>query len=90
MSELQLGVVILQNSMPAIETADFISQMLLKAWPDVPEPNNYVELPRQFYDKAIGHVDRVRKELDGKRVPPRPVPEQSWKLFRRHQAERGR
>lgn len=67
--ELQLGVVTLQNSMPAIDTADFISQMLLEALLGVPEPNDYVELSRQFYDKAIGQVDRVRKELDDKRVP---------------------
>lgn len=67
--ELQLGVVTLQNSMPAIDTADFISQMLLEALLGAPEPNDYVELSRQFYDKAIGQVDRVRKELDDKRVP---------------------
>ncbi|KAK1834397.1 penicillin-binding protein [Podospora conica] len=67
--ELQLGVVTLQNSMPAIDTADFISQMLLEALLEVPEPNDYVELSRQFYNKATGYVDRVRKELDEKRVP---------------------
>jgi CubicO group peptidase (beta-lactamase class C family) len=66
---LQSGIVTLQNSMPAIDTADFAAQMLLEGLLDVPEPNDYVELSRQFYDKAMGFVHRVRKELDDKRVP---------------------
>lgn len=74
--ELQVSIVTLQNSMPTIDTADFVSQMLLEALLDVPEPNDYVELSRQFYDKAMGWVQRVRKVLDDRRVPdtkPRPL-----------------
>lgn len=67
--ELRSGIVTLQNSLPAIDTADFVGQMLLEALLDVPEPNNYVELSRQFYDKAMEFVHRVRKELDDKRIP---------------------
>ena len=74
--ELQLGVVVLQNSMPVIDTADFIAQLLLEALLEVPEPNDYVSLSQSFYDKAIGHVERVHKQLDGDRAPgtrPRPL-----------------
>ena len=67
--QFQAGIVTLQNSMPAIDTADFAAQMLLEALLDVPEPNDYVELSRRFYDKAMEFVHRVRKELDDKRVP---------------------
>jgi CubicO group peptidase (beta-lactamase class C family) len=76
--ELRAGIVTLQNSMPAIDTADFVSQMLLEALLDVPEPNDYVELSRQFYDKAMRYVRRVRNELDDGRTPdtkPRPLAE---------------
>ena len=41
--ELRSGIVTVQNSMPAMDTAEFILQMLLEALLDVPEPNDYVE-----------------------------------------------
>lgn len=61
MPELQSGVAILQSSIPAIDTASFIWQMLLEALSGVSQPNDYVALSRQFYDKVAENVNHIRK-----------------------------
>lgn len=74
--ELELGVVVLQNSLPAIDTADFIAQMLLKTLLEVPEPNGYVKLAREFNRLATGHINDLQKELERNQIPgtrPRPL-----------------
>lgn len=82
--ELESGVVVLQNSMPVIDTADFVAQMLLEALLDTPEPNDYVHLAKDFYKTASSHLDTLRKELDENRIPgtrPRPLPEYEGRFW---------
>jgi CubicO group peptidase (beta-lactamase class C family) len=74
--ELELGIVVLQNSLPAIDTADFIAQMLLETLLEVPEPNDYVKLAREFNRLATGHIDDLQKELERNQIlgtRPRPL-----------------
>ncbi|KAL4900329.1 beta-lactamase/transpeptidase-like protein [Aspergillus multicolor] len=73
--ELQSGIIVLQNSLPAIDTADFIAQMLLEALLVVPEPNDYVGLTRITHEKSVSHVDAVHKDLNASRIlGTRPKP----------------
>ncbi|KAK0726350.1 beta-lactamase/transpeptidase-like protein [Apiosordaria backusii] len=74
--EVESGVVVLQNSMPVIDTADLIGQLVLEAVLNVQEPNDYVELSKKFYDKGVNHLRNLQKELDDSRTPgtkPRPL-----------------
>lgn len=66
--ERGLGVLVLQNSMPIIDTADLISQMILEKLLDVPRPNDYVRLARAFHETANGHQDVIIAELEQKQT----------------------
>jgi hypothetical protein len=61
--KVKSGVVVLQNSMPVIDTADFIGQLVLEAVLHVEEPNDYVELSKKLYDKGVNHLENFQKEL---------------------------
>lgn len=77
MPELKAGIVILQNSLALIDTADFIGQLLLEILLQTPQPNDYVQLSRQFIAKAGGYIDELKAELEQRRIPSthaRPLP----------------
>lgn len=77
MPELKAGIVVLQNSLTFIDTADFIGQLLIETLLQTPQPNDYVKLSQQFNKKARGYIDEVKAELDDHRIPgthARPLP----------------
>lgn len=77
MPELKAGVVVLQNSLGFVDTADFIGQLLLETLIQPPQPNNYVEISRQFNAGARGSIDELKAELELFRIPgthARPLP----------------
>lgn len=76
MPELRAGVVVLQNSLAFIDTADFIGQLLLETLLQTPQPNDYVDISRQFNAKSRGYIDELKAELEWYRIPgthPRPL-----------------
>ncbi|KAK3294508.1 beta-lactamase/transpeptidase-like protein [Chaetomium fimeti] len=74
--EVESGVVVLQNSMPVIDTADIIGQLVLEAILRVEEPNDYVALSKQWHDRGVNHLRNLQKELDDNKThgtKPRPL-----------------
>ncbi|KAK7709741.1 hypothetical protein SLS64_005982 [Diaporthe eres] len=69
MPELKAGVVVLQNSMASIDTADFIGQLLLETLLQPPQPNDYVDISRQFNVGPRRYIDGLKAELHLFRVP---------------------
>lgn len=67
--ELKAGIVVLQNSLPLVDTPDFIGQFLLETLLQTPEPNDYLQLTRDFQEVAVHTIDRVRNELEKHQVP---------------------
>lgn len=61
--EMDAFVVTLQNALTPIDVPDFVSQYLLETFLDVKEPNDYVQIARDFTAKALGYMDRVNDEL---------------------------
>lgn len=67
--EIESGVLVLQNSMPIIDTADFIGQTILKTILQVDVPNDCVKFTKKFYKQGVSHLDYLQKELDDNRAP---------------------
>ncbi|OBR04185.1 Penicillin-binding protein [Colletotrichum higginsianum IMI 349063] len=67
--ELKAGIVVLQNSLPLVDTPDLIGQFLLETLLQTPEPNDYLQLTRDFQEVAVHTIDNVREELEKHRVP---------------------
>lgn len=67
--EIQAGIVVLQNSLALIDTADFIGQLLLEIILQTSQPNDYVEWSQTFQAKAERHIDRLKADLEQHRVP---------------------
>ncbi|KAG6355591.1 hypothetical protein INS49_003553 [Diaporthe citri] len=77
MPEVKAGVVVLQNSLGFVDTADFIGQLLLETLLQPPEPNDYVDISRQFNARARGSIGDVKAELEFFHIPgthARPLP----------------
>ncbi|KAK4201386.1 beta-lactamase/transpeptidase-like protein [Triangularia verruculosa] len=66
--DIESGVVVLQNSMPMVDTADLIGQLVLETILRVREPNDYVEIARKFYGKGVNHLRHLRRYLDDRRT----------------------
>ncbi|KAG7287782.1 hypothetical protein NEMBOFW57_007297 [Staphylotrichum longicolle] len=77
---LDAFIVVLQNSLAPIDTADFVCQYLLETLLDAKEPNDYPKLAAEFTAIGLGHMDRIKQELDGQKrigTAPRPLCEYS-------------
>lgn len=77
MPEIKAGVVVLQNSLASIDTADFIGQLLLETLLQPTEPNDYVDIARQFSFGARRSIKDLKAVLEFFHVPgthPRPLP----------------
>lgn len=75
--ELNAGIVVLQNSLALIDTADFIGQLLLETLLQPPQPSDYLQLARHFNEKAGSYIDDLKAELERDRIPgthARPLP----------------
>ena len=66
---LDAFIVVLQNSLAPIDTADFVCQYLLETLLDTKEPNDYPKLAAEFTAIGLDHMDRIKKELDMERKP---------------------
>lgn len=62
--ELNAGIVALQNSLGLNDTADSIGQLLLETLLEPPQPNDYVQIVRQFHEKAGPYIDEVKLSYD--------------------------
>jgi CubicO group peptidase (beta-lactamase class C family) len=60
-------IIVLQNSLAPLDTADFVGQLLVETVCDVPQPNDYRNLTREFVEKSLSHMSRLKSELDGRR-----------------------
>jgi hypothetical protein len=61
------AIIVLQNSLAPIDTADFVGQMLVEAVLGVPEPKNYVQLAKEFTDQSLQHISDISAELTKRR-----------------------
>ncbi|KAJ5349895.1 beta-lactamase/transpeptidase-like protein [Penicillium brevicompactum] len=74
--ELDAFIVVLQNSIAPIDTADFVRQYLLEGFLHTKRPNDYKQLATEFTTQSLGHMDRIKKDLDTNRMAgtsPRPL-----------------
>lgn len=55
--------------MASIDTADFIGQLLLETLLQPQQPNDYVDISRQFHARKRGYIDELKAELHLFRVP---------------------
>ena len=67
--ETESAVIILQNSMPPIDTADLVGQLLVELIVGATKPNDYVKLAEEFTAKAVRHVDDINEVLMRSRRP---------------------
>lgn len=74
--ELDAFIVVLQNSIAPIDTADFVCQCLLEGFLHTKRPNDYKQLATEFTTQSLGHMDRIKKDPDTNRMvgtSPRPL-----------------
>lgn len=65
--ELNAFIVVLQNSLAPIDTADFVCQHLLQSLLHVKKPNNYRQLAIEFTSRSLDHMNRIKRDLDTNR-----------------------
>ncbi|CAG8389661.1 unnamed protein product [Penicillium salamii] len=74
--ELDAFIVVLQNSIAPIDTADFVCQYLLEGFLHTKRPNDFKQLATEFTTRSLGHMDRIKKDLDTNKIvgaSPRPL-----------------
>ncbi|CAG7933356.1 unnamed protein product [Penicillium olsonii] len=84
--ELDAFIVVLQNSLAPIDTADFVSQHLLEGLLNTKIPNDYKQLATDFTTISLGHMDRLKRELDRNMkigTPPKPLAEYVGRYWNR-------
>lgn len=67
--ELDAFIVVLQNSLAPIDTADFVTQYLLESFLITKKPNNYKQLAIEYTALGLARMDRIKEELDLQRRP---------------------
>lgn len=67
--ELNAFIVVLQNSLAPIDTADFVCQYLLESFLHTKRPNDYKQLATEFTARGLDHMDRIKAELDARKIP---------------------
>lgn len=74
--ELNAFIVVLQNSTAPIDTPDFVCQYLLESFLHTKIPNDYKQLAAEFTARGLGHMDRIKADLDANKIAgtsPRPL-----------------
>ena len=61
-------IVVLGNTFDLFDTADFVSQVLLEALLDAPEPNEYVERGRRIAASTLGQLPATAAKLKAEQV----------------------
>jgi hypothetical protein len=62
--ETETAIIALQKSLAPIDVADFNGQLLVEAVCDVPQPNDYRALAREFTKKGFQHLEDIKAQLD--------------------------
>jgi CubicO group peptidase (beta-lactamase class C family) len=73
---LEIVIIVLQNSLPAIDTADLFAQILLEAVLSNEQPNDYIELAHKFKQATIQRPRELRDTLEENRergTCPKPL-----------------
>lgn len=82
--ELDAFIVVLQNSIAPIDTADFVCQHLLEGFLHTERSNDYMQLATKFTTLILGHMDRIKRELDANKrmgTSPRPLAEYTGRYW---------
>lgn len=66
--ESETFVIVLQNSLAPIDTADFVGQFLVETLLNAAKPNDYKSLAKEFTTKSLNHMTRLKNDLDRHQV----------------------
>jgi len=66
--DTETAIVVLGNTFDLFDTADFVSQVLLEALLDAPEPNEYVERGRRIAASTLGQLPATAAKLKAEQV----------------------
>lgn len=66
--DTETAIVVLGNTFDLFDTADFVSQVLLEALLDAPEPNEYVERGRRIAASTLSQLPATAAKLEAEQV----------------------